>query len=123
MRAGESSLRERFASDIIDRRMRQHHYYVYILHKPSGVLYTGMTNDIERRMYEHKHKLVPGFTEKYNVTRLVYYELYGEPRAAIEREKEIKGWLRRKKLALIRSTNPAFRDISEDWSMPPSSRA
>ncbi|HYL10237.1 MAG TPA: GIY-YIG nuclease family protein [Candidatus Acidoferrales bacterium] len=103
--------------------MRQHHYYVYILHKPSGVLYTGITNDIERRMCEHKHKLIRGFTQKYNVTRLVYDELYGEPRAAIAREKEIKGWLRRKKLALIRSTNPKFHDISEDWSIPPSPRA
>jgi len=90
-------------------------YYVYIMTNRSGTLYTGVTNNLERRVYEHKHKLVPGFTKKYNITKLVYYDVSPDVRAAIEREKEIKGWLRRKKIALIESVNPEWRDLSEDW--------
>ncbi len=91
-------------------------YYVYIMSNRSKTLYTGVTNNIERRVYEHKHKLVDGFTQKYNITKLVYYEDTDEVLAAIEREKQIKGWLRSKKLALIESMNPSWKDLSEEWS-------
>ncbi len=90
-------------------------YYVYIMTNRSRTLYTGVTNNLERRVHEHKHKLVCGFTKKYNITKLVYYDVSSDVRAAIEREKEIKGWLRRKKIALIESANPDWRDLSEDW--------
>jgi len=66
-------------------------YYVYIMTNNSGTLYTGVTSNLERRVYEHKHKLVPGFTKKYNITRLVYYDATSDVRSAIAREKEIKG--------------------------------
>ncbi len=72
-------------------------YYVYILANRSRTLYTGVTNDLERRVYEHKHELLPGFTSKYNITRLVYFEAVPDIHAAIAREKQIKGWLRAKK--------------------------
>jgi putative endonuclease len=82
---------------------------------PGGTLYTGMTNDLQRRIYQHKHKLIEGFTKKYNVTRLVYFEMYGDVRDAIAREKQIKKWRRSKKIDLIESLNPKWRDLSEDW--------
>jgi putative endonuclease len=78
-------------------------------------LYTGVTNNLKRRVYEHKHKLIEGFTKKYNITRLVYYEATPDVRSAIAREKQIKGWLRSKKIALIESVNPEWRDLSEGW--------
>ena len=78
----------------------------------SRTLYTGVTNDLERRVYEHKQKLVPGFTAKYNITRLVYFEVTQDIQAAIAREKQIKGWLRSKKIALIESVNPGWKDLS-----------
>ena len=81
----------------------------------SGTLYIGITNDLHRRVYEHKHKLVPGFTGKYNITRLVYFEETSDVKVAIEREKEIKGWVRVKKLELIVWANPTWRDLSEGW--------
>ena len=90
-------------------------YYVYIMTNRSGTLYTGMTNDLKRRVYQHKQKLIPGFTQKYNITCLVYYETTQDVRAAIAREKQIKGWLRRKKIALIKSKNPNWVDLAEDW--------
>jgi len=80
--------------------------------KPRGVLYTGVTNDINRRVYEHKHKTVSGFTSRYNLTRLVYCESTTDVTAAIQREKQIKGWLRSKKIALIESMNPKWDDLS-----------
>ena len=91
-------------------------YFVYILTSKSGTLYTGMTNNLERRIYEHKNKLIDGFTKKYNVDRLVYYEVFGEVRDAIAREKQIKGWVRKKKIELIKSTNPKWLDLSEAWT-------
>jgi putative endonuclease len=91
-------------------------YFVYIMASISRVLYTGVTNNLERRVYEHKHKFIPGFTSKYNVTRLVFYETSTDVHAAIEREKQIKGWLRAKKIALIESTNPTWDDLSSSWS-------
>ena len=90
-------------------------YYVYIMTSASGTLYTGMTNNLQRRVYEHKHKLGEGFTKKYNVTRLVYYEQFREVRDAVAREKQIKGWRRSKKIDLIESLNSTWRDLSEDW--------
>lgn len=95
--------------------MRSHHYYVYIMASRSGTLYTGVTNDLERRVSEHKRHLVEGFTARYNVTRLVYYEMTSDVEAAIAREKQIKGWLRRKKVALIEEGNPDWHDLSEGW--------
>ena len=86
-------------------------YYVYILCNESGTLYTGVTNDLMRRVYEHKEKLYEGFTSRYNIGRLVYYESYPDVRDAIAREKQIKGWLRRRKIALIKSVNPKFKEI------------
>jgi len=90
-------------------------YHVYILASASGVLYTGVTNHLERRTMEHKKKLCRGFTKEYDVTRLVYFEPFGDIRDAIGREKQIKRWRREKKLALIRGMNPKFRDLSEDF--------
>jgi len=97
------------------RRIPMAVYHVYILASASGVLYTGITNFLERRVRQHKAKLVDGFTKQYDVTRLVYYEPHGQPKSAIRREKQIKSWRREKKLALIRSMNPKFRDLSEDF--------
>ena len=74
-----------------------------------------MTNDLERRMYEHKNHIVSGFTAKYAVDRLVYFEECGDAETAIARAKQIKGWLRRKKIALIEAANPGWRDFAEDW--------
>jgi putative endonuclease len=79
----------------------------------SGTLYTGVTNNLERRIYEHKHHLVKGFTNKYNIDKLVYFEETSDINAAITREKQIKGWLRKKKIALIQSMNPEWKDLSE----------
>ena len=90
-------------------------YYVYMMTNRSKTLYTGVTNDLYRRVYEHKQKLIPGFTQKYNINRLVYYQETSDIREAIAREKQIKGWLRAKKIALIESANPQWRDLSADW--------
>ena len=91
-------------------------YYVYIMsNKKKGTLYIGVTNNLERRVYEHKHKILPGFTSRYNLTRLVYYEDTNDVNIAIVREKQIKGWLRRKKIALVESINPQWQDLSEGW--------
>jgi putative endonuclease len=90
-------------------------YYVYIMSNRARLLYTGVTNDLPRRVYQHKQKLIPGFTQRYNISSLVYFESTPDVRAAIAREKQIKGWLRAKKVALIESVNPRWRDLSEDW--------
>jgi putative endonuclease len=94
-------------------------YYVYIVTNRSHTLYTGVTNDLPRRVHEHKQKLVEGFTQKYNISQLVYYETTSEVRSAIAREKQIKGWLRSKKIALIESMNPKWEDLSEGWYETP----
>jgi putative endonuclease len=93
--------------------MRQ--YYVYIMTNGSRTLYTGVTDDLVRRVYEHKNKLIEGFTKRYNITRLVHYEVTSDVQAAIRREKQIKGWLRKKKNALIEAANPGWQDLSEGW--------
>jgi len=90
-------------------------YYIYIMSNKSRMLYIGVTNNLERRVHEHQMKLIPGFTHRYGLTRLVYYESTNDIRVAIEREKEIKGWVRRKKTALIHSFNAEWRDLSEEW--------
>ena len=87
--------------------------YVYLLtNKLNKVLYTGATSNLEKRIYEHKYKLADGFTRKYNVSKLVYYEVFDSIVNAITREKQIKGWLRIKKIMLIESTNPEWKDLS-----------
>ena len=90
-------------------------YYVYIMTNKSRTLYTGVTGDLMRRVYEHKNKLVKGFTRKYNIQYLVYYESTPSVYSALQREKQIKGWLRAKKVALIESMNPEWKDLSEEW--------
>jgi putative endonuclease len=90
-------------------------YYVYIMANESRTLYTGVTNDLERRVYEHKQKSLRGFTSKYNITKLVFYETFDDVHQAIEGEKRIKGWIRSKKIALIESQNPTWKDLSESW--------
>jgi putative endonuclease len=95
--------------------MRARTYYVYLLTNwDNTVMYVGMTNDLERRMHEHKEKTVKGFTEKYNVTKLVYFEQGSEVNVVIAREKEIKKWRREKKNALVERANPDWRDLSDD---------
>ncbi len=91
-------------------------YFVYIMANRTRILYTGVTNNLERRVYEHKNSITPGFTSKYDLHRLVYYETYLDVRDAIAREKQIKGWLRAKKIALIESVNPKWQDLSEEWT-------
>jgi putative endonuclease len=90
-------------------------YYVYIMASVSGTLYVGFTNDIKQRVWQHKHKQVEGFTKKHNVTRLLYVEVFAEVHTAIGREKQIKGFRREKKVALIDSLNPAWADLSQEW--------
>ena len=90
-------------------------YYVYILTNKSRTLYTGVTNNLMRRVYEHQNKLVPGFTSRYNIQYLVYYESTSSVHVALAREKQIKGWRREKNLALIHSMNPDWKDLSEEW--------
>ena len=91
-------------------------YYVYILtNKSSRVMYIGVTNDLERRVYEHKQELVEGFTKRYHVHKLVYFETTTNVRSAIEREKQLKGWLRARKNALVESVNPEWKDLSDEW--------
>jgi putative endonuclease len=82
----------------------------------NAVLYTGVTNSLERRVFEHKNKLIEGFTSKYNITKLVYYEESSDARTAIEREKQIKAGSRTKKITLIEAMNEGWNDLSEDWN-------
>ena len=90
-------------------------YYTYILSSKHKNLYIGVTNDLTRRMYEHKHKLLKGHTLKYNIDKLVYFEIFGDINQAIAREKQLKGWLRKRKDELIESMNPTWKDLSEEW--------
>ena len=96
-------------------------YYVYILASYRGTLYTGVTNNLIRRVNEHRQILSEGFTKKYNVSKLVHYEATEDIRSAIAREKQIKGWMRRKKVALIESLNPYWSDLAAEWSENPAS--
>ena len=90
-------------------------YSVYILSNASRTLYTGLTSDLAGRLVRHKEKLIPGFTAKYNITRLVYVEQTSDADAAVRRERQIKGWVRRKKIALIERDNPQWRDLAAEW--------
>ena len=90
-------------------------YYVYILASKSGVLYVGSTSDLARRMYQHIHYLIPGFTKSYRVNRLVWWDATPNARAAVAREREIKSWRREKKVRLIESTNPGWLDLVSGW--------
>jgi len=90
-------------------------YYLYIMASKTGTVYVGFTSDIKERVYQHKNHLLPGFTDKYNVERLVYIETFGEAFAGIRREKQIKAWRREKKVRLIDSANPKWDDLSAEW--------
>jgi putative endonuclease len=90
-------------------------YYVYILSSKYKKLYIGVTNNLERRLYEHKNKLIKGFTSKYNIDRLVYYETFSDPAQAISRETQMKDYRREKKVVLIEGMNPAWDDLSASW--------
>jgi len=95
--------------------MKNKQYYVYIMtNKWNTTLYTGVTNDLKRRVYEHKMKMVNGFTKKYNLDKLVYYEIFFDSYNAIVREKQIKAGSRRKKVALINTMNPEWRDLYDE---------
>ena len=90
-------------------------YYVYILTNRSKTLYTGVTSNLEQRVWQHKHHAFPGFTADYKIDRLVYFERYSSIHSAIGREKQIKGYTRLKKIALIVSQNPTWKDLSAEW--------
>ena len=93
-------------------------YYVYILASRSRNLYTGVTNSLRRRVVQHRLGLKPGFTSKYKIFRLVYYEIFGDIRLAIAREKEIKAWRREKRVWLVQKHNPTWADLAADWFGP-----
>lgn len=95
--------------------MHSRFYYVYIMTNRSKTLYAGVTRNLEKRVFEHKHGTNPGFTSRYEINRLVYFERFTDIRTAISREKQIKGLLRIKKIALIVSMNPEWKDLSEGW--------
>ena len=96
------------------QEMHMNNYFVYILaSKKNGTIYTGVTSDLIKRVYQHKSGLIKGFTEKYNVKLLVYYEIHGDIREAIKREKNIKAWKRKWKLELIEKMNPQWLDLYE----------
>ena len=88
-------------------------YYVYIVSNKSGTLYTGVTNDLERRVYQHKNQTTESFTKRYKITQLLYFDSTNDVSAAIAREKQIKGMLRVKKIELIKTMNPQMKDLSE----------
>ena len=95
---------------------RDHSYFIYILASWTRRLYVGMTNDLEARVWQHKHKSVPSsFTSRYNIDRLVYFEDFSDVNQEIDREKEIKKWRREKKIELIEDMNPGWEDLSDDW--------
>ncbi len=96
-------------------------FFVYIMTNRSRTLYVGVTNNLERRVYEHKNHLVKGFTFRYRIDMLVYYEMTQDVEVAIAREKQIKGWLRSKKIALIDSMNPEWDDLAAGWFGRPDS--
>ena len=89
-------------------------YYVYIIaSRRDGAIYIGVTNNLVRRAYEHRIKAIPGFTSKYNITQLVWFEVYDDPVSAITREKELKKWKRTWKIQLIQAENPEWKDLYE----------
>jgi putative endonuclease len=92
-----------------------HEYWTYIVASLTGTLYIGVTNNIERRMFEHTSGMIEGFASKYRCNHLVYFEGFDDIRNAIDREKQLKGWRRSKKIALIESKNPRWEDLAEKW--------
>ena len=98
--------------------MSQRTYWVYILTNQSGTLYTGVTGNLRRRVYEHRHRLVPGFATRYKIDQLIHAEAFSEVRDALFREKQIKAWRRSHKVALIDSANPEWNDLGEQWFGP-----
>ena len=98
--------------------MHNHYYYIYIItNYTNRVIYTGMTSNLSKRIWEHRRKEVPGFTAKYNVTKLIYFEETGDVMSAFEREKQIKGWTRAKKIKLIETINPNWRDLFDELEL------
>jgi putative endonuclease len=95
--------------------MRPKAMYVYVLASRTRRLYVGVTNDLVRRVWQHRSGGIPGFTKKYSVVRLVYFESFDDPTVAIRREKQLKSWARVKKLALVESMNPVWTDYAEHW--------
>ena len=95
--------------------MKEHQYFVYIMSSNAGTLYIGMTNSVFRRALQHKNGEIEGFASKYGCSRLVYYEGFDDVHKAIGREKQLKGWSRAKKIALIQSKNPRWEDLAEKW--------
>jgi putative endonuclease len=95
--------------------MREHVYFTYIMASRSRTLYIGVTSNLQKRVLEHKWREHTGFTERYNCDRLLWFERYQEIALAISREKQLKGWSRAKKIALIEETNPIWADLSRDW--------
>ena len=93
-------------------------YWVYIMSSRTKTIYVGMTDDLEKRVRQHKEKLIKGFTAKYGCTLLVYYESLDDPTNTINREKKVKGLTRAKKIALIESMNPRWEDLAESWGRP-----
>jgi putative endonuclease len=93
-------------------------YFVYIVASRTRVLYIGLTGHLERRMQQHKRQVFAGFSSVYNCNRLIWFERYADPSTAIAREKQLKGWTRQKKLALIAQQNASWIDLSEDWGKP-----
>ena len=97
-------------------KRNNHQYYVYILSsKKNGTLYIGMTNNLERRIFEHKHKLIDGFTKKYNIDKLIYFEQFQYVNDSVKREKQLKNWNRQWKIDLIENENKDWNDLSFDW--------
>ena len=90
-------------------------YYVYIMSNRYKTLYVGVTNDLERRVYEHKNGLTPGFTKRYNINQLVLVEETSDVNEAITREKQLKGWVRRRKIELIEAANQRWDDLAAEW--------
>jgi putative endonuclease len=95
--------------------VKEHEYFVYIVCSRSGTLYIGVTNSIYRRALEHKRGDIEGFASKYGCDRVIYYESFDNVHKAIGREKQLKGWSRAKKIALIESKNPRWEDFAETW--------
>ena len=98
--------------------MKEHRYATYILASRSHQFYVGVTNNLERRIRQHREHAFAGFTSRYHIDRLVWYHIFGDIRDAIAREKQLKGWRREKKIHLIESENPTWQDLSEKWGKP-----
>jgi putative endonuclease len=103
------------AASVYDRNMHEGSYFAYIMASRSHTLYIGVTGDLRKRVFEHKWKEHDGFTARYNCDRLVWFEGHQDVQRAIGREKELKGWRRSRKIALIESANPTWTDLSRDW--------